>query len=198
LDVLPISLSRDPPPAKALAIIKGAERMTRELQAKRGPERISGLMTSDGPVAWSFLQAATQYVTSDAPTFCEWGSGIGSVTCMARCRGWTASGIEIEPRLIDKSRELAAAHNIDVAFHACSYKPEGLFDHTSRAADFDTGLGFSLFDFDIIYAYLWLAESRAVTTAISQHAPEGTIFLRYSGGVTCDAFRVNGGGAYPV
>lgn len=191
LDVLPIALSGEQPPKRVRALIRDADRISQDFAEERGTGRIPELVTSDGLVAWSFLEAAAAHLQTDTPRFCEWGSGVGSVTCMAHCRGWDATGIEIEPRLVAAARGLAAAHDIDVTFHECSYKPPGLFDEESAAADFDTGLGFSLFDFDVIYGYLWPAELRAVTKAIAQHARNGTIFLRYSGGVTCDAFRVN-------
>lgn len=191
LEVLPISLSRDVPAAREMDLINDATRIANDLEAERGPQRIPGFVSSNGLIAWAFLQSAAAHVQTKTPTFCEWGSGIGIVTSMAKCRGWTATGIEIEPRLIDTARTLASSHGIDVAFHQCSYKPDSLFDHDSSVGNFDTGLGFSLFDFDVIYAYLWPAESLAVTTAIAQHARDGTIFLRYGGGVTCDALRVN-------
>lgn len=188
---LPIVLTRGAPPGGDTDLIADAARIAADLSAERGPERIPGLVTSSGAIALDFLTAAEPYVSAKNPSFCEWGSGLGIVTCLARRLGWNATGVEIEPRLIDMSRNLAACHRVDVAFHQCSYKPDVLFEPGSAPEDFDTGLGFGLFDFDVIYAYLWPAERDAVTAAIGRYARDGTIFLRYGGGVTCDAFRVS-------
>lgn len=188
---LPIVLTGVAPPVRDRELIADAARIAADLAAERDPDRIPGLVTSNGVIALDFLTAAEPYIARKDPTFCEWGSGIGIVTCLARRLGWNAIGVEIEPRLIATSRILAARHHVDVAYHRCSYKPDALFEPDSTPEDFDTGHGFGLFDFDVIYAYLWPAERDAVTAAIGRHARDGTIFLRYGGGVTCDAFQVS-------
>lgn len=191
LEALPITLSQDVPPPEDRDLIEDAVLLSKGIEAERGPDRIAGLVSSNGRIARAFLEAAIPHLNTDTPTFCEWGSGVGIVTCLARRLGWAARGVDIEPRLVKTASALAASHDIDVSFHEGSYKPAGLFDLDTAVEDFRTEHGLELFDFDVIYAYLWPAEAHAVTTAIAKHAHEGTIFLRYGGGITCDAFRVN-------
>ena len=190
LEPLTITLCEAPLLAKDVELIEHAAHLAKGLEAERGPDRIPGLATSNGRIAQAFLSAARAYISTNTPTFCEWGSGIGIVTCLAQRLGWSAQGVEIEPRLIQTARTLAASHAIDAQFYQGSYKPHGLFDLDTAVEDFQTECGVNLFDFDIIYAYLWPAEAHAVTTAVAKHARNGTIFLRYGGGITCDAFRV--------
>ena len=190
LQYLPIRLSNATPPARYVSLMKDAADMAAHLLAQTGAARLPALATSGGDIAWRFLEAATAHLEIDKPRFCEWGSGVGLVTCLAWMRGWHAVGVEIEPRLVDASRDLAERHEIAADFHLGSYNRDALLDPKNTKEDFETGLGFDLFDFDVIYAYPWPAERDAMTRTIARHAPNGTIFLRYGGGFHCDAFQV--------
>ncbi|MCK0148393.1 class I SAM-dependent methyltransferase [Marivita sp. S6314] len=189
LEALPISLSGETP-AEHMPFITASRNLSESFAAETGANRIPGLVSTDGRIASQFLQAASAYVDKPRPRFCEWGSGLGSVTCLAACMGWAATGIEIEPRLVSAARKLAARHHIPASFYRCSYKPSAMFDASAAMTDFDTGHGFGLFDFDLVYAYFWPAERDVMTDAFARHAHDGTILLRYAGGVTCEAFRI--------
>lgn len=183
LEPLQITFSDDTPAAQALTLIQNAKRLAEEMQGLQGEDRIPGLVTSNGLIAWRFLQSAAAHIQTDAPRFCEWGSGIGVVSCLAALRGWEATGIEIEPRLIELSRQLAKSHDVNVNFRHGNYRLDSS-DDANAAIEFD------VFGFDIIYIYAWPAERQAVTEAIARHGAPGLIFLRYGGGIQCDAFRV--------
>lgn len=183
LEPLQITLSDDTPAAQALTLIQNAKSLAEEMQGLPGEDRIPSLVTSNGLIAWRFLQSAAAYTQTDAPRFCEWGSGIGVVSCLAALRGWESTGVEIEPRLIEVSRQLAKSHDVNVNFRQGNYR----FDRSDEA---NAAREFDVLGFDIIYIYAWPAERQAVTEAISRHAAPGLIFLRYGGGIQCDAFRV--------
>ena len=168
-----------------MALVTDARAVNDAMSEKRGSDRIPGLVTTDGAVAWRFLQAGLSCHVSESATFCEWGSGVGIVSCMARLLGWKSTGLEIEPRLVEISSELARRHTLDVTFIEGSYKLE------NAEASFDTGFGFHLFDFDVIYAYFWPAEREAMTQFVADHARPGTLFMRYGGGLDCSLFRVS-------
>ena len=112
------------------------------------------------------------------------------MTCLAALKGWDAIGIEIEPRLVNEARRLAAQHRIKASFYEGSYKPTRLFTDDTKIDRFETEHGFGLFDFDVIYIYAWPAEKNMMTDAVARYAKPGTVFLRYGGGLTCEAFRV--------
>ncbi|MEN8660788.1 class I SAM-dependent methyltransferase [Marivita sp.] len=190
LEPLHIVLSENKPPQKHARLIQYATLTSDRIQSLKGSERIPSLVTSNGLIAWRFLQAVESHVRSKPTRFCEWGSGVGVVTSLAALQGWIGRGIEIEPKLVKEATKLARDNEVDVTFHQGSYKPDALFEQTWPDDDFDTGHGFGLFDFDVIYMYAWPAESATVTEAVRRFAHPGTIFMRYGGGVTCDAFRV--------
>ena len=111
---------------------------------------------------------------------------LGIVSCLAGFEGWTVTGLEIEPRLVEAARELAVAHQIDLRIREASYKPGAIYDNTPP----EDGFGVGIFDFDIIYIYAWPAERELVTKSIARFGRPGTIFMRYGGGITCEAFQV--------
>lgn len=167
-----------------MALIEDARTLNAAMSHERGEKRIPSLVTTDGAVAWRFLQSSLRHRSPDGARFCEWGSGIGVVSCLAQLMGWRTAGLEIEPRLVETSRALAGRHALDVSFFEGSYKLDNV------AASFDTGFGFNLFDFDVIYAYFWPAERNAMTQFVAEYARPGTLFMRYGGGLDCTLFRV--------
>jgi hypothetical protein len=173
-----------------MALINDASKLAQKLQNLPEHERVPGLVTSPGNIAFRFLDAISPHIHTETPRFCEWGSGVGVVTCLASLKGWNAIGIEIETRLVLEARRLASAHRIQASFYEGSYKPDALFTSETTLETFETEYGFGLFDFDIIYIYAWPAEKNRVTEAVARYAKPGTIFMHYGGGLTCEAFRV--------
>ncbi len=189
LDDLTIVLPDTPPPPEVTAIISAGRDLAAELRAETGPERIGGLVTTDAEVAWRFLEAVRPLAPENA-RFCEWGSGLGIVTTLAAQGGWHATGLEIEPRLVGIARDFAETHGADAAFHIGSYKPDGWDDARRQDVATDTGLGFDLFDFDVIFGFPWPAEREAMTEFVGRYARPGTLFMRHLGGLWCTAYRV--------
>lgn len=187
---LPVCLSDDMPSFRETALIDAAAALAAQMQSLTGDDRIPALVTSSGLVAWRFLNAAAALCETDKPRFCEWGSGIGSVSCLAALRGWKVTGIEIEPRLVAVARKFAADHGVTVRFVEGSYRPDALYGGGRAETSVTDHDRFDPFAFDIIYIYAWPAEKQAVTEMIARHGRSGTIFMRYGGGVTCEAFRV--------
>lgn len=187
---IPISFESTPIPVHLSALVTDAMAASAAFDRQTGSDRIPDLVTSSPEIIWGFLTEMRRLVPDCGQTFCEWGSGLGIVTCLADALGWTAHGLEIEPRLIATAKQLAAKHNRSVQFDVSSYKQDGLFEGKIDPADLDTGKGFGLLDFDVIYGYLWNAEYQAVTQLVSDHGRPGTLFLRYGGGLDFKIFRV--------
>lgn len=100
--------------------------------------------------------------------FLEWGSATGIITIMADLLGFEAYGIELDARLVDTARELAAKHGSGARFAAGSFLPSG-YRYRPRHGDGRLGtigdgvsgyreLGVPLDDFDLVYAYPWGGE----------------------------------------
>lgn len=100
--------------------------------------------------------------------FLEWGSATGVITIMADLLGFQAYGIELDARLVDQARELAAKHGSGARFAAGSFLPSG-YRYRPRHGDGRLGtigdgesgyreLGVPLDDFDVVYAYPWGGE----------------------------------------
>jgi hypothetical protein len=95
--------------------------------------------------------------------FCEWGSSLGAVSCLAAMLGFEARGIEAEADLVTAARRLACDFALTAEFVRRNYIPDGTrglleegraFAWLSDAAGsgYDA-LGLSLDDFDVVFAF---------------------------------------------
>lgn len=156
---------------------------TARLSDVKNPDRCPTYVMTTPAVAWSILIAAKAQLPLSQNSFCEWGAGIGLVTCLATRAGFHASGIELEPVLIAEGEALMAAHGVDAALVCGDYKPEGFFERTGDAS----GLG--LFEAAVVYAYAWPAEADALKAFFARNAPDGTVLILYEGGTTVTAYQ---------
>ena len=174
-----------PPALRNLA--DEAEEM--EAGFKEGAARISTFEPSNARTAYGHIRAVREQTDDPGLTFCEYGSGLGVVSCLAASLGWKTTGLEIETPLLAKARGLAQRHGHDVTYFNASYKPDGFFTGDVLRASLETAHGFGLMDFDVIYVYAWPAELRAVTDFFSDFAKPGTLLLIYEGGETFSVMR---------
>src|SRR6266516_4772453 len=70
----------------------------------RFDHRIPGFIPSDYQRTYAALRGLTRAELASGNLFCEWGSGLGVVTCLAAMLGYEAHGIEIEESLVDAAR----------------------------------------------------------------------------------------------
>ncbi|MGB7323867.1 MAG: hypothetical protein WBD31_03280 [Rubripirellula sp.] len=123
--------------------------------------------------------------------FCEWGSGFGVVAMLAALRGWDSYGIEVEPALVDEAVSLAEDHEIEVAFAAGSFIPNGgedllqIVDDISHI-DMDCPSGYDdldadVADFDLFFAFPWPGEHACWEAVFDRFASVGALLLTYHG-----------------
>ncbi|MFO0980278.1 MAG: class I SAM-dependent methyltransferase [Planctomycetota bacterium] len=142
----------------------------------RDAEAIHDAHTDDRGDAWhmfvpSDAMAAYQALRS-VPRgdgfFLEWGSGLGTITLIAAALGFTASGIEIRPELVQIARSLALKHDLSASFVVGNFIADW-YVHNPLCADPDMRsevcgedgyeqLGLDLEDFSVIYAFPWPGE----------------------------------------
>jgi hypothetical protein len=102
-----------------------------------------------------------------------------------------ACGIEIQPELVDAARELADEFGLPVEFVRGSFIPPGgdacLGDGefawlTTDEDGSQEELGLGPDAFDVIFAYPWPDEERAVAALFERHAAAGALLLTYHSG----------------
>ncbi len=183
--VIPIDLEsgeQDAPPAALLDMLAEAESRAGRFLADAVNPRIPALVNSNYRIALHALRQVAKRQLAVGPTFCEWGSGLGIVTCLASRLGFDAVGIEIEPRLVAEARRFAAEFAPAARFFEGSYQPAGLFTETVDASQLDKDLGFSPTAFDLIYVFPWPAEERAATRLFEQFGRDDGLLLSFHGG----------------
>ncbi|MCI0365259.1 MAG: hypothetical protein L0Y44_12545 [Phycisphaerales bacterium] len=123
--------------------------------------------------------------------FCEWGSGLGVIACLAAIIGYDSVGIEIDQRLVTASQSLARDHRINVELVHGSFVPEGhsapdnLGD--SHIMTIDDGraaydeIGLDPDDFDCVFAYPWPGDDELIASIFDQHAARGAVLVTFHG-----------------
>jgi hypothetical protein len=188
---LPIDRSAIPP--NICSFLREAERRVKRFQRTAS---VPGFVASDFSSAYVVLRTLAAASLENGRFFCEWGSGLGVVACLADLLEFEAYGIEIEGTLVEAARELASDYELSVQFVEGSFIPEG--DPVSRGREAfmwlcaDAGncheeLGLHLDDFAVIFAYPWPDEEQAITQVFERHAGEGAVLVTHHGG---DEFRV--------
>ncbi len=126
---------------------------------------------------------------NQASTFLEWGSGLGVVTIMASRLGFDAYGIETEPTLVERSRQLAEVYGPEAQFVAGNFIPNQ-FEWNPRKGDiadrttFEGGdaygeMDMELRDFDLVYAYPWPEEHTLYRNIMAEFGGRNSLFLTY-------------------
>ena len=189
LSELKLCCSKAPVPVDVQKFLLEAERRIERFQ-RSSP--IPGFVPSDFATAYLFLRGLAESVLAPGDRFCEWGSGFGVVTCLASMIGYSACGIEIEGDLVDEARRLATDFDVPVEFVRGSFIPPGgeacLGDDsdyswlTTSSEDVSAELGLSADDHDVVFAYPWPDEERAVPLLFDRYAASDAVLVTYHGG----------------
>lgn len=175
----------------AAALLTEADRRIQDfVNDPQGP-LIHGFVPSDYQAVDAHLGWIVQQCLSAGNAFCEWGSGFGVVTMLAALHGFDASGLEVEPRLVEQARRLADDLAIPVQFATGSIIPEGVptriedleeFSHldTDSPSGYEE-LGLEVDDFDLFFAFPWPGEERFFERLFHRCAAEGALLLTYHG-----------------
>jgi hypothetical protein len=144
---------------------------------------------------------ALRELRSRATTFVEFGSAAGIVTIIADLLGMEASGIEIEPWLVDRSEEIAEDFGSGAIFAEGTFVPPAYQDEIELlSGDFLTPtdgayaldeLGVELTDFDLIFAYPRPGEEDWLEELVRRHARADALLLTFD---ACDGFLLTEGG----
>lgn len=131
--------------------------------------------------------------------FLEWGSATGVITILADLLGFEAYGIELDPRLVELARGLAARHGSGARFAAGSLFPAGYVYHDPtgdpRTGTLGSGepayprLGHPLHEFDVVYGYPWDGEEPVMRDLMRRHGARGASLLLLDGNTGLRTYR---------
>ena len=189
MPLVDLRLAPDPTlPHDVRAFLRDADRRAARFQAERPTP---AFVPSDFPAAYAALRALEASDLAPGRWFCEWGSGLGVVACLAALLGFDACGIEADPDLVEAAERLADDFGLPVRFACGTFLPA----RADRAAAFGefawlaTGgprghdaLGLDPVDFGVIYAYPWPDEERLTAAVFEHHARRGAVLATYHGG----------------
>lgn len=174
MDDITLQLQTSELPADMLPLTHHCKEIARSIVERRPDQaRIPHYQPADGLIAWHLLRAVhEQCLTAKQGIFCEWGSGIGHVTLMASMLGMNATGIEIEPELVDIARNIARHFDIQADFKVASMYPQ---DNRTQVIDY--------LSVDLFFTYPWPSEKQRTIELFEQVAKTGAILVCYSGGL---------------
>jgi len=180
-----------PLPTAVREFIAEAEGRLARYAAATGRALPAGFVPSDHVRVFEVLSAVAAAHAAPDRTFCEWGSGIGVVACLAAMLDFDAHGIEIDPGLVDEARRLAADFDRDVTYACGNFIPyEGqhfadrAFDSAWLAmggADAHDELGLDPSDFGVVFAYPWPGDEQVIEDLFEHFAAEGSLLVTYHG-----------------
>ncbi|MFP6673596.1 MAG: hypothetical protein VB878_00830 [Pirellulaceae bacterium] len=123
--------------------------------------------------------------------FIELGSGFGVATMLATMSGMESVGVEIEPRLVEQSANLADDLHIDAQFYCGSFVPRNVEDLAELATEVENvdtqegdvyhEIGLEMDDFDLFFAFPWPGEHTFFEAIFDARAANGALLLTYRG-----------------
>jgi hypothetical protein len=175
-------------PADVRSFLSGVARRIEQI-ARGHP--IPAFVPSDYEGAYRVLRALAE-VGAPGELFCEWGSGLGVVACLAAMLDFDACGIEIEGELVDAAQELADDFGLPVQFVRGSFIPasepvirKGEFSWLATdGTDGHEELGLDPSDFAVIFAYPWPDEEGLTEKLFERHGRAGAVLMTHHGGET--------------
>ncbi len=152
---------------------------------------VPAFVPSDYIGAYRVLAALAESTLLRGMQFCEWGSGMGVVTCLASMLGFDACGIEISPELVDAARVFADDADLPVEFICGSFVPPGAEKRILEAGEYAwfttesdyayQDLGLDIADMDLIFAYPWPDEEVILQDLFRKYGGHGAILATYQG-----------------
>ncbi len=148
-----------------------------------GSERYH-FVPADYVLIFDALCTLRRLMPTGRPRYLEWGSGLGVATLLASALGWEADGVEIQPLLCQRSRELVRQFALPAAFHEGSFFP----GEPNSIPKLDDLCGKA----DLIYVYPWPDQELEIFDLFSRMASPGSFLLAYYGVEDIRLFQKDG------
>ncbi len=189
-----LDLPTDPLPDQIRNFLEAADKRCDEVFDTGKNKTMPSFIPADYELVYRAIKELNEKHTLLGNRFCEWGSGIGTATCTAALLGFEAHGVEIEPELVKRSRELASQHQIEANFIESSFLPEGfdflrtqggrelLSPHNAKNGGHAyEEVDWELEDIDLFYVYPWPHEQESNLELFEILATEGAYMVCYYG-----------------
>ncbi|MEO1496347.1 MAG: hypothetical protein AAFV43_04275 [Planctomycetota bacterium] len=193
---VPLGAPPTPLPRRVRDLLDDADDRIERFQQAHLQAPVPAFVPCDFVEVYHGLQQVAAANLAPGHKFCEWGSGVGAVTCLASLLGFDAVGIEIEPDLVEAALALADDHGIDAELVRGSFVPYGGDDCLdAHAAELDREvtwlrtdgedayeeLGLDPDDFDVVFAYPWPGEEEVIFDLFAEFAAVGALLLTHHG-----------------
>ena len=183
------------PPEPFAALIAEADRRWADFWADGGNRRYPRYVASEPTQVYAALKFVRDQELALGDSLLEWGSGFGVATCLAGLLGYEATGIELQPGLLEVAEALALSHRIDVRFVHGSYIPEGITEYeTLGGSDILTPertapessftypeMDIPLDEVDVFFVYPWPGEQEMMLRLFEAVSGDGAILIAYYG-----------------
>ena len=198
IEELDLDLSTAQLPDDVSSLLEESERQWDQFFASQSNRRFPRFLPSDVALVFTAIEYVTRHDLALGRVFCEWGSGLGTATCLAALLGYEAYGIEIEAELVELSRKMARALAIPVEILCASYIPEGYesysgvggedlvqsetFSYPGAAIDPEPrydGMDIEIAAIDLFFVYPWPDEQVLMQKLFDAVAIEGAILIAY-------------------
>ncbi len=185
-------------PEPVVKLIQESDRRWERFIASEGTRRVPRFVPSEAELVFAAIDYVTRQDLPPGRVFCEWGSGFGAGVCLAALLGYEAYGIEIQPELVESSREMARDLDIPVEILCTSYIPEGFESYSGVGAEIlvksrtyaypgeadDSepqyeGMACDIAEVDLFFAYPWPEEQELIQQLFDAVAVEGAILIAY-------------------
>ena len=197
---LPLEIDDDSPlPSDQVALIAEANGLLQQFWDRWHEKPIEQYVACDFEYVARAMQAVRLGGLADGNTFCEWGCGFGVITGLAALSGWDAIGIEAEPFLVERARELIGALKIEAEIWEGNFLPRGaerLADRQSNHASLFHRIppvyeshDMEIDDFAMIFAYPWPGEELFLQTVFQEYARKDALLLMFRGPYQIEFYR---------
>ncbi|MBC2605692.1 hypothetical protein [Pelagicoccus albus] len=190
LHELSVQIERTDLPPHVEAFLKVADQSCDRFFEEGNNRRFPRFIPADYELVYSALLELQNNHHLLGNRFCEWGSGLGTATCLASMLGFEAYGLEIEQPLLERARQLAESNQIEANFLDQSFLPEGYHffemqggrelgkprdNHPPSYEDVE----WTLEEVDIFYVYPWPEEQQATLDLFDSVAADGAYLICY-------------------
>jgi len=191
-------------PAAEQSFIDAADRQYELFCADQLQKRYPKYVPSEPSQVYAALKYVTDKGLLVSNTFVEWGCGFGVATGLAKFLGYQATGIEIEPELVQIAYDLFLQENIEAQLICSSYIPDGIIEYENFGTsdivsdNFNRSINarrsypemhIQIDEISLFFVYPWPGEQEMMLKLFDVLAGEGALLIAYFGDQDTHIYR---------
>jgi hypothetical protein len=186
LETTAVETGSEQPPAELRSLIEESARAGERILQRQGADRIAQFNASCGLTVYRILHTIKQKNLSPGDRFCEWGSGLGTITMCASSLDFDACGIEIETELVERARSLARRYGWKTPFHCADIFAQA--ETTNETIAPPPPVDYA--SLDVVFAYPWPFEVARIKSLFDRTCTRpGAILVLHHGGIQFEVLR---------